>query len=273
MTVPTGLETMFFSQQALELFQRCPLRFRYRYVDGLFWSRFWSAPAPEQTALAKGELFHLLAQRLYSGLDPGLPAEHEWAPVLQAWVAELARFCPPDRPGVVYYPELALRLARGRLRLQAKFDLLAVAADGTAALYDWKTHGRHPWPPQPRDHLQTVVYRYLLCAAGGAYSPLRSFAPEQVSLVYWNPQFPTDPVRLPYSAVAYAQDARRLHTDMEQILAAAAAGQFPPTADTRVCNGCEYRPLCHGQSQGAAGTDEDEFREDEFDRWMAGPPE
>lgn len=256
---------MFFSQHALELFRLCPLRFRRRYLEGLYWNKLWSAPAAERLAAEKGELFHLLARRYYSGLETGLPDGHPWAPDLGAWLKELARFCPAERAGHAFYPELELRLAQDQLRLLARLDLVVVAPDGTATIYDWKTERRLPRRSYLARSMQTLVYRYLLCAAGGAYSPRGGFAPEQVRMVYWNPQYPAEPVAFAYTPAEYERDEAQLRLRIGAVLATPVPEGFIATTDEKVCRYCEYRPLCHGRKWELAEAEAEEALAEELD--------
>lgn len=257
MTVPDRLKTMFFSQHALELFRNCPLRFKRRYLEGLYWSKLWSAPAAEREAVARGELFHLMAQRYYSGLDPGLPDGHPWAPDLSVWLTDLERFCPYGRPGYAYYPELELRLAEDQLRLLAKIDLLVVAADGTATIYDWKTERNLP-RRSFLNNFQTIVYRYLLCAAGGAYAPEGAFPPDRTELVYWNPHYPTRPLPVQYSGAQFETDEGTLRSAIGNVLATPYPDGFVATTNEGRCRTCEYRPLCHGRRWETGDVESDE---------------
>ena len=64
--MPGKLDDLFFSQLALLYFEKCPLKFRRRYLDGLFWPRDWGGNQEMKELLEKGELFHQLAWRYYS---------------------------------------------------------------------------------------------------------------------------------------------------------------------------------------------------------------
>lgn len=263
------LHRMYFSQHALEIYRRCPLRFRRRYLEGLYWSPLWSAPAAEREVVEKGEIFHLLARRYYSGLVAVPPAGHPWEPDLRAWLEELKRFLP-RRDGCAYYPELELRLSQPGLRLMARLDLLVVAPDGTATVYDWKTERRLPRRSYLAHSLQTLVYRYLVCAAGGAYSPHGAFAPHQVTLVYWNPHEPGAPEAFPYSQSQFERDERQIRSLVAQILATPYPDGFRATTDERTCRTCEYRPLCHGRRWDAGDAEQDEDLDAEL-AWDAVP--
>jgi len=269
------------SALALRLFTECPLRFRRRYVDGLSLGGVPDDPA-EARALRLGEQFHLMARRYFTGLDPGTLGDPADRAELTDWLGRLQRYLPLN-PGRAYYPELELRLCEPDpapggvpLRLVAKFDLLVVEPDGRATIYDWKTLRVMP----PRERLaaafQTVVYRYVLCAAGGAYTPGGRFDPDRVAMVYWNPLGGGREERLPYSRAQFAADDERLRRLTAAIRTAPPDG-FLPTGDGRICARCEYRPLCHGPlaewpaDEGAAAeaTEDDDPQEE----WADGPPD
>lgn len=227
------------SASALDIFDSCPLRFRLRYIEGLVPVVPRAADPEDRRALALGEGFHLLARRCFAGLAPA-PGTEE--PELGRWLAQLQGFLPRtfDRR---FYPELELRLNGPELRLTATFDLLAVDPDGRATIYDWKTERRPPSRRLFRNATQTLVYRYMLCAAGGAYSPLGRFSPEQVSMVYWNPNFPRRIVRLDYSEAEYRQDEERLTALAARIYGSPPEG-FGPTLNPAHCARCEFQAVC-----------------------------
>lgn len=243
--MPGKLDSFYFSPSALGAYRDCALRFRYRYLDGLRWSRDWSSSGEEREIIERGRLFHLLAQRYFAGLEPTVPAGHRWAADLGQWLTRLKAYCP-RREGTAYYPELELRLTQNGMRLLGKYDLLAVAPDGTATIYDWKTERRMPAARYLKQTMQTLVYRYLLVAAGGRYSPQGAFAPEQVRMVYWNPAFPREPQIFAYDAAQYTMGELELR-NLTADLRTRAPEAYLATADLRKCRYCEFRPLCHGQ--------------------------
>lgn len=239
------LEERHLSAMALNIYRQCPLRFRYRYLENLYWSRLWGSSPEERRALERGQHFHLLARRYYSGVEPAEIADPLEQQELEGWMHQLRDFLPRtlDRS---FYPELDLRLNRPDLRLVAKFDLVVVDPDGSATIYDWKTEKRFPRRTYLVKNMQTVVYRYMLCAAGGAYSPQGRFKPEQVSMIYWNPLYPHRWERLPYSEAQYLLDEQYLTNLVGEILRTPRE-MFTATANQRTCRHCEYQMICHGR--------------------------
>ena len=256
----------YLSALALQTYTLCPLRFRFRYVDGLYWSRLLALSPEDRKAIEKGQAFHLMARRLYEGLDPAAVADPVEQQELEHWLGLLQSFLPRtlDR---AYYPELELRLNRPPLHLQAKYDLVVVDPDGSATIFDWKTERRPAGRSDLLKRPQTLIYRYMLCAAGGAYSPTGSFRPEQVSMIYWNPLFPHRWERLAYTSEQFALDGQYLRALAER-LEATAPEEYAPTADPRTCATCEYRTICHGiPAEAAAPTAADEPPPPSDDDW------
>jgi RecB family exonuclease len=254
------LQERHLSASALATYQACPLRFRYRYVDSLYWSKLWGAPPEERAALERGQNFHLMARRYYAGLDPARIADAVEQRELDSWLALMQGFLPRtfDRD---FYPELDLRLNRPDLRLVAKFDLVVVDPDGKATIFDWKTEKKLPTRTYLDKAPQTVVYRYMLCAAGGQYSPRGRFKPEEISMVYWNPMYPGRWHRLEYSQARFEQDEAWIQGRVSEILKTPRE-MFVATTHENICKYCEYRMLCHGRrAEQVDMDDEEELRE------------
>ncbi len=249
------LKELFFSQSALGAFLNCQLKFRRRYLDGLFWPGSWALDASGKEAMERGRLFHLLAQRYFSSGE-----ETDYTLVgdegLQDWLRRLSKFRPFD-PAIVFQPEQELRQNSGGMKLMAKFDLLAFAPGGRVMIYDWKTSDSVPKQEYWRKHLQTVVYRYLACAAGAACSPYGKVEPEAVTMLYWNPRHPGMPVVLPYSRKLFAQDEEYLQKLVEEIVLRD-TDQFFATTDGKRCRHCEYSPVCLGERAAEVDVEEED---------------
>ena len=227
------LSKLWFSQASLSAWLNCPLKFKYRYVDGLYWPL--AAGGPISKTIELGRRFHLLAQRYFSSGEAEVPAGED--PLLEQWLAALKKYLP--RSGDCrFLPEYELRSARKSMRLLAKYDLLVVGEKGIA-IYDWKTEAR-----APRETLaataQTRLYLYLLSSVPEYFA----LDPAATTMVYWNPRFPGQPLTLRYSQQQREQDEAWLQKLTAEILSTAA---FPATGRERNCRFCEYRPVCHGQ--------------------------
>lgn len=225
------LDKLWFSQAALSAWLSCPLKFKYRYIDSLY----WPLPAGTLQGLELGRKFHLLAQYYYIGHKPSVPAAED--PLLKQWLDNLERWLPRQQ-GVLYLPEYELRSNRDGLRLLAKYDLVAMGQE-RVLVYDWKTDHK---PPKKtlKTSPQTRLYLYLLCSAPQQL-PAR---PGNVEMTYWNPRYPQQPLTITYSSRQWEEDGRWLAEVTEEIKRTAA---FPATTNEKNCSFCEYRPVCHGK--------------------------
>ncbi|HWJ02925.1 MAG TPA: PD-(D/E)XK nuclease family protein [Verrucomicrobiae bacterium] len=251
--MPTdSLKDFFYSQSALGTYQACQLKFKRRYLEGLFWPTTWSLDERAKELMEQGRQFHLLAQRYYAADGQ---TGHNLADPLSAWLVNLSAFRPIE-DGSVFLPEQELRLHTPDLRLVAKYDLLVFKPDGRAIIYDWKTTGKPPRKEYWERHLQTIVYRYLLCAAGEACSPFGKVSPNMVSMLYWNPQYPEGFAAVPYSDSQFERDGQYLTSLLNEI-ESREWERFLATADEKRCKYCEYSPICLGVRAEEVELDED----------------
>ena len=108
--------------------------------------------------------------------------------------------------GYTKYTELTLTAPVGSHRLLAKYDLVAMLPGRKAIIFDWKTYHKRPKDEWMAARMQTRVYRALLVQAGAYLNGGAPIQPEQVEMVYWYADFPSEPTRFPYNAAQYKRD-------------------------------------------------------------------
>ena len=77
-----------FTQHSLATFEKCPLKFKKRYLEGLKWESSLSEDIKKR--LEMGNNFHLLAYRYFLGIDPGLVEGIEGFEELRRWMDAFA---------------------------------------------------------------------------------------------------------------------------------------------------------------------------------------
>jgi predicted RecB family nuclease len=248
---PSPLTTL--SQSSLQDYADCARRFQLRYLERLVYPAVESEPALEnEQHQQEGEYFHRLVQQHLLGIPADKLARLANTPNLQHWWENyLAHFQFPQPPSATY-PELTFSAPLGNFRLLAKFDLLALFPDKTAIIYDWKTYRKRPRNEALASRLQTKVYRALLAQAGAHLNGGQPIAPEQIEMVYWFSEFPTEPARFAFSAAQFKRDWDFLAALAAEI---STAQTFPMTTDDKKCAYCAYRSYCNRGVQ--AGRDED----------------
>ena len=257
-----------FSQGSLQDFVDCQRRFQLRYLDHIAWPAVEAEPILEnERHLQQGALFHLMVQQHLLGV----PVERLTAMAqdedLARWWGNYLNAAPASLDGD-RYPEFTLSAplgVSGVRRLVAKYDLVVVAPDGRALIFDWKTSRRRSPQSRLARRLQTRVYPYLLVQAGADLNGGRPFEPSQVEMVYWFGDFPDRSERFSYNAAQYAEDGGYLAGLLDQIATLSlGSGIFPLTEVEERCLFCVYRSLCD-RGAAAGNLDDIDFDEPELD--------
>jgi CRISPR/Cas system-associated exonuclease Cas4 (RecB family) len=245
MIMPANLSHL--SQSSLQDYADCQRRFQLRYLDRLAYPAEESEPALEnERHMQEGEYFHRLVQQHLLGIPAAQIARLANTPDLARWWQDFSN----DKDlrdflslkDLRTYPESSLSAPLGSLRLLAKYDLIAGAPAGKFIIYDWKTYRKRPRNEWLASRLQTRVYRALLAKAGSQLNGGKLIAPEQIEMIYWFADFPSEPARFPYNATQFRRDWETLSKLAEEI---SSRQDFPLTEDVSRCLFCPYRSYCN----------------------------
>jgi len=237
----------YLSQSSLQDYTDCPRRYQLRYLERLAYPAEESEPALEnERHMQQGEYFHRLVQQRLLGISAERVGRQASAPNLARWWENFSN----DRElgnilaieGLMTSPETTLSAVLGDFRLLAKYDLIAAVPDGRFLVYDWKTYRKRPRTEWLATRLQTRVYRALLAKAGAHLNNGQLITPEQIEMVYWFADFPSEPARFPYTAAQFRRDWDSLVKLAAEI---SAAREFPLTDDVSRCAFCPYRSYCN----------------------------
>jgi CRISPR/Cas system-associated exonuclease Cas4 (RecB family) len=237
--MPEILNTL--SQSSLQDYYDCPRRFELRYLQRLAYPAIETEPALENEKHQKeGEYFHRLVQQHLIGIPAEQINKLANTENLQRWWCNFIDFRSLRDFGSLY-PEITLSAPLGKFRLVAKYDLIAIGKD-QVTIYDWKTYRKRPKNEWLHIRWQTRVYRALLVQAGAHFNHGKPFAPEQIEMVYWFADFPTEPARFVYKADQYKRDWDALTKIADEITT---ASNFPKTDEVSKCSYCPYRSYCN----------------------------
>jgi RecB family exonuclease len=187
-------------------------------------------------------------------------------PDLQTWYAAYQRQRPADLPTQAVEIERLLNIAlpvtaagqTQRVRLAAKYDLIAAEKNGPVVIVDWKTGKRTPTRFTLQQKLQTLVYPFVLVEAG-ANLPWGPVRPEQVEMRYWFTAAPASPISFRYDGAQHDRARQTLHRQIATILSGENEADFPKVEDTPAnrkafCSFCVYRSRCNrGTAAGDVG--------------------
>lgn len=238
MTLPTPFT---FSQSSLQDYADCPRRFQLRYIEQLRWPSVESEPVVDnERRQIEGQTFHRLIQQHLLGLPVEKLSSLANTPNLNRW---WENYLSVDL-GIndyTHYTEFTISGPVGTHRLLAKFDLLAVKPGERALIFDWKTYAKRPRDEWLAARWQTRVYRALLVQAGAHLNNGHPFAPEQIEMIYWFADFPSEPARFVYDAKQFKRDWSAIEKLVDEI---SSASEFPLTEDEKACRFCAYRSYC-----------------------------
>jgi hypothetical protein len=244
MALPTDFQ---FSQSSLQDFETCARRFKLRYVQRLNWPGIESQPIQEVERLAQlGADFHRLVHQHLVGLDEALLTDALAAaePELKTWWDNYLAHRPAALNEAELYPELTLSTPAGGYRLLARFDLLAIQADETFLIVDWKTTQKRPARDILARRIQTRVYPYVLAMAGAAFNQGQPIDPAAIKMMYWYPEQPDQAEVFDYSLALKQRDEQFLAGLIEEVKRAAEQDDFPLVESREPCAHCVYRSYC-----------------------------
>lgn len=259
-------EYFLFTNESLVTFDRCPLKFKKRYIENLKWNSFPDEEIKKRFELGKN--FHLLAHRYFLGIDTGLNENTEGFSQLSTWLRNLEnKFRIDDNRK--YLPEYKLRMSKGIFRLEANIDLLIVDED-KVEIWDWKTQSKRRNPQQRgiredkyRNSFQTIVYLFVLKEQCERIigKPVKF---ENIKMCYWQPE--------PAEVLTEIKYSDELHNDYRQILQNKIQGilqydfsTFDKTLYEPNCKCCEFNWFCNSQRIDFSEIEKDEDFLDELE--------
>jgi CRISPR/Cas system-associated exonuclease Cas4 (RecB family) len=255
-----------FSQANLQDYTDCKRRFYYRYIRRLSWPSLESAPAIEnERYMQQGAAFHQLVYQYILGIPEdrlGTVAESE---KFSGWWASFLEHAPYDKSAQLF-PEKVLATVVDDVRLQAKFDLIAIQGDGKISIFDWKTSRKRPSRERMVTRLQSRVYPYVLAKVAKSINQGQDIAPDQIEMIYWYPNFPDSPEVIQYSENKLHEDEIYLAELVGEIKNLEEIDQFPLTPNEGFCKYCVYRSLCdRGKGAGNINEMNDLLISEDFD--------
>jgi len=245
-----------FSQSNLQDYFDCPRRFQLRYIEHLAWPAVETEPVLEnERRQQEGQLFHRMVQQHLVGLPVEKLTRMANSPDLSRWWGNYLGY-QFELDGYSKYSELALTAPAGSHRLLAKYDLVAINPGQNAIIFDWKTYHKRPRDEWMAARMQTRVYRSLLVEAGAYLNGGAPIQPDQIEMVYWYADFPSEPTRFSYNTAQYERDWDVLNGIINEI---ANLRAFQLTEDVKKCAYCPYRSYCdRGVKAGKLDDSDDE---------------
>jgi hypothetical protein len=257
-----------FSASNLQDYITCQRRFELKAIEKQQWPALPSQPIQEQEEhMRNGVLFHQFANQYFLGI----PHESISALIhntnIQRWWNNFVQYFGNENKDEFIVFEHTLAGYLDQQPVLAKLDAIRVV-ENQWMIYDWKTGLHLPKRHTMQAKIQSRLYPYMLAAHGAGLNHNQPIAPQHIQMIYWFPEFPQQPIILPYSQEKFDEDRSYLQSLMNEI-AQKESGQFQLTDNEKNCIYCVYRSLCaRGTIAGNFESIEDEDEEQLLDTFL-----
>jgi len=239
-----------YSQQKLHDYLECPRRYELKYIKQQIWPAVISEPVLVlEQKVKNGQLFHLMAQQYFTGIDQKLIMSQITHEEIRNWWISFLIFTEylKDLPN---QSEVYISGRINSYNLAGIFDLLVYIPGEKFTILDWKTNQTKPPRKLLQDHIQTKLYPLLLTNSGESWNNGEKIHPDQIEMVYWFTNSPNEPEPFQYSVQQYDEDLNFILNLISQI-EKTKTDEYPLTTEEKRCKFCNYRSLCgRGQLPG-----------------------
>lgn len=236
------LENFLFSQNSINTYRSCPLKFKFKYVDKLNWKQDDEGSRDYYENLKLGSDFHLICERYFSNIPTGIEFLNNEE--FNMWLEKIKRLIP-IKDDKLYLPEYEVRYSLNNFKIQAKFDLVVVDKD-SISIWDWKTENRKIEYKDVENRVQTLVYLFLASETIGKIYNL-DIDYENIKLSYYQPEYYNEPITITYSNEKHKINKKQLENYIENILNTN-YDEEKNIKNIKHCKFCEFNKLCNNEA-------------------------
>ncbi|MCU9815684.1 PD-(D/E)XK nuclease family protein [Paraclostridium sp. AKS73] len=235
------LENFLFSQNSINTYRSCPLKFKFKYVDKLNWKQDDEGSRDYYENLKLGSDFHLICERYFSNIPTGIEFLNNEE--FNIWLEKIKRLIP-IKDDNLYLPEYEVRYSLNNFKIQAKFDLVVVDKD-SISIWDWKTENRKIEYKDVENRVQTLVYLFLASETIGKIYNL-DIDYENIKLSYYQPEYYNEPITITYSNEKHNINKKQLENYIVNILNTNYNEE--KYKNIKHCKFCEFNKLCNNEA-------------------------
>lgn len=239
------LRNFCYSQNSINTYKSCPLKFRYKYIDKINWKHDDIDSRDYYENLKLGRDFHLICERYFSDIPLGLYLDEKNSnnkvyEKFSRWIQKIKRLIPISEE-YIYLPEYEVRYNIEGYNIQAKYDLV-VLGKNSIDIWDWKTESRKIDYKNVENRLQTIIYMFM---AKEVIPRLMgdNFNSEDIKMKYYQPEFDNEPIIITYSDEKHNLNRTKIvrYLDMMQ------KEDYEENKNKKHCKYCEFNKLCNEQ--------------------------
>ena len=232
------LKDFVYSQNSINTYKLCPLKFKYKYIDNISW-RYDDFSANEYyKGLKKGREFHLLCERYFSNIPLGEINDSKF----NKWIKKVKQVIPIQK-GYTYLPEYEIRLNLNGNKISAKYDLVVIG-ENNIEIWDWKTESKEINYKNVENRMQTILYLVLAKEVIG--NLLNIHVPsENISMKYYQPEFDYGPICITYNDKKHKEYINKINQYITLIQKTNYKNEKEIYRNDRHCSYCEFNKLCN----------------------------
>ena len=235
------LNNFIYSQNSINTYKSCPLKFKYKYIDKINWRQDDIGSREYYESLVVGSEFHLLCERYFSKIPLGI--NENTNPKFIKWIDKIRKLLPmcSESRHMMYLPEYEIRYSIDENIITAKYDLIIIK-DNSIEIWDWKTENKKVDYKNAQNRIQTIVYMLL---AKEVIPKLYNIDVDfkNISMKYYQPEFEDEPITISYSEEIHNSYKKRIIDYINMIK----ESKYLTSKNTNHCKYCEFNKLCNGQ--------------------------
>ena len=232
------LKNFIYSQNSINTYKSCPLKFKYKYIDNISW-RYDDFSANEYyKGLKKGREFHLLCERYFSNIPLGEINDDKF----NKWISKVKKVIP-IKEGYTYLPEYEIRLSLNGNKILAKYDLVVIG-ENKIEIWDWKTESKEINYRNVENRMQTILYLVLAKEVIGNLLNI-NIPSENISMKYYQPEFDDGPICITYNDEKHKEYINKINQYITLIQKTNYKNEQEIYKNDRHCSYCEFNKLCN----------------------------
>ncbi|MGL4912510.1 MAG: PD-(D/E)XK nuclease family protein [Romboutsia sp.] len=236
-----------YSQNSINTYKSCPLKFKYKYIERINWKHDDIESREYYDSLKFGTEFHLLCERYFSNIPLGITISTN--PKFVKWIEKVKKLVPiEDR--FIYLPEYEVRYNLNNIILIAKYDLVVIK-ENTIEIWDWKTENKKVDYKNAEGRMQTIIYMFLAKEVIPKLFDI-NIDTKNIKMKYYQPEFDEQGVSISYSdekhninkntIVSYIDKIQNTKYEEEQ-----ENYKYDLVKNKKHCTYCEFNKLCNNQ--------------------------
>lgn len=219
-----------YSQNSINTYKSCPLKFKYKYVDNLSWKKEDSKEYYD--SLFWGSEFHLVCERFLNNIPIGDISNEKFYDYLEK-VKNVVSLNSKN-----LFTEYEIRYNFEGKIITAKYDLLIID-DDKIEIWDWKTENKKMDYKNYSNRVQTMVYLFL---ASEVLPVLfnKNIEYKNISMNYYQVEFNEGPIKITHSEDKHLTYKNNIKNYIDLI-----QSKMFNTKNEKHCKYCEFNRLCN----------------------------